>query len=266
MGIFEQFKTSVNEIRKKTEEFKNDHKMASAAISKTIDAMPSPFNQFGKIVWEGLEKEDESTEKLLEILNKIEKNNEESFWDIKNQIQFWMESNASHQDTQEISEQIRTSHESIKTILETGLGKIQNQLKKVSSHQVEISQDFKSRKESEENKKRQGNIELLQSLQPLQNLIGTLTEGIKSPSQVPMDEFRGMKNSHLDSLERVVNQYSEVIDHSVFSLINQFIFHAKDFPTSYDQNNYKTGMGLIQNISSIIKVISKDLNFDLTNS
>jgi hypothetical protein len=70
---FELFKEGVLKVRKTVEEFKDDHKMASEAISVVIESMPEPFNKFSKVIWNGLEKKSDSTSKLIDILEKIEK-------------------------------------------------------------------------------------------------------------------------------------------------------------------------------------------------
>ena len=117
MSIFEQFKEGVLEIRKKVEEFKDNHKMASEAISVVIDSMPEPFNKFSSVIWNGLEKQAEgeadSSAKLLEILEKIENNTEQSFSEIKTNISELIQFGAKTEDIQKLGEQIRISNESV---------------------------------------------------------------------------------------------------------------------------------------------------------
>ena len=89
MSVFESFKEKAREVRKAVEKFKDNHKMASEAISLAIDSMPGPFNKFLSVIWNGLERqqaEEDSPAKLLEILEKIENSIEQSFYEIKTNI------------------------------------------------------------------------------------------------------------------------------------------------------------------------------------
>ena len=123
MGTFESFKQGVAKIRQEVEGFKAGHKMASKAIFVAIDSCPEPFNKFLSIVWDGLEKKDDSSTmissvNLLEIVEKIEKN-EESFEQIKEKLSELIKSAATKEDIREIGERIRTSNEIIaKTIID----------------------------------------------------------------------------------------------------------------------------------------------------
>ena len=85
LGTFEIFKEKVLEVRKAVENFKANHEMASKAISVVIDAMPEPFNKFSSVIWNGLEKQSQGTDsstRLLEILEKIGNNTQQSFSEI----------------------------------------------------------------------------------------------------------------------------------------------------------------------------------------
>ena len=135
MGVFESFKQKALEVREKVEEFKDNHKMASKAISKAIDKMPPPFDFFFSVIWEGLEKKGEdSSTKLLEILEKIENNTEHSFSEIKTNISELIQYGAKTEDIQKIGEQIRTSNESViknlKEVFNEGLKKTTETLQK----------------------------------------------------------------------------------------------------------------------------------------
>ena len=115
--MFESFKGKVLQIRKKVEEFKGNHKMASQAISAAIDSMPDPFNKFFSVIWNGLEKEGEDgATKLLEILEKIE-STEQSFDEVKASISQLIQFAAKKEDIQKLGEQIRISNDSIVDIL-----------------------------------------------------------------------------------------------------------------------------------------------------
>ena len=122
MSIFELFKERVLEVRKAVEEFKDNHKMASQAISLVIDSMPAPFNKFSSVIWNGLEKQAEAgggegiadpSAMLLEILEKIENNTEQSFSEIKTNISELIQFGAKTEDIQKLGEQIRISNESV---------------------------------------------------------------------------------------------------------------------------------------------------------
>ena len=91
MGIFDDFKQGVKEIRKHVETFKSEHKMISSTVSEVINSFPSPFDAFGRIFWDGLEKKDESAEILLETLEKLAKNDELHFMEITINLKKLME-------------------------------------------------------------------------------------------------------------------------------------------------------------------------------
>jgi hypothetical protein len=116
--VFQAFKNGVAKIREKVEEFKGRHKIASGAISHIIEGLPPPFNTFIGIVWEGIEKQDDSGEKLLAILEKIENSNEDSFAKIEQKISDLIQHGAKQEDLQKVGDQIRTSHESVIVILD----------------------------------------------------------------------------------------------------------------------------------------------------
>lgn len=124
MGIFENFKSSAQKIRSKIEEFKGDHKMANEAISEIVNFLPPPFDSFGKIIWNGLEKEDDSAQKMLVILDRIEKNSELQFMRITGDISRLLENNATRNDIIDIGKKIRESENEIITILESKLEEI----------------------------------------------------------------------------------------------------------------------------------------------
>jgi hypothetical protein len=115
LSIFDSFKEKVIGVRKAVEEFKDNHKMASEAISLVINSMPEPFNKFSSVIWNGLEKQGgaDSSAKLLEILEKIENNTEQSFSEIKTNISELIQFGAKTEDIQNLGEQIRISNESV---------------------------------------------------------------------------------------------------------------------------------------------------------
>jgi hypothetical protein len=89
VGIFEDFKAKIKEgknkvmeIRKWVEDFKASHEMANQAISTIIEGLPPPFNKFGGIIWNGLEKQVDSDQKMLDTLERIDNNNKVKFMHI----------------------------------------------------------------------------------------------------------------------------------------------------------------------------------------
>ena len=116
MSVFESFKEKVLGYAKAVEKFKDNHKMASEAISLAIDSMPGPFNKFLSVIWNGLERqqaEEDSPAKLLEILEKIENRTQQSFYEIKTNISELIRFGAKTEDIQKLGEQIRTSNEAV---------------------------------------------------------------------------------------------------------------------------------------------------------
>jgi hypothetical protein len=63
-----------------------------------IDSLPAPFNNLFDIVWNGLEKDDDSLLKLLKILERIENTDHESFFSISLKVSELMQSGAKVED------------------------------------------------------------------------------------------------------------------------------------------------------------------------
>ena len=114
------FKEGVKKLRTHIEEFKSDHKMASEAISEFIesDFCPWPFKPFCKIVWNGLEKDDQSGQKMLNLLEKISNSNEQSFEKLESMLSDFMNTSVKSEDLEEIGKIIRTSNESLSEALD----------------------------------------------------------------------------------------------------------------------------------------------------
>lgn len=123
MTPFESFKQNVLKVREIAEEFKGDHKMASKAISFAIDSLPAPFNNLFDIVWNGLEKDDDSLSKLLKILKRIENTDRESFSNISLKVDELMRYSAKADDIEKLSEQIISSNESVISIIDAMIAK-----------------------------------------------------------------------------------------------------------------------------------------------
>jgi hypothetical protein len=137
LSILSSFKEGVLKIRKAVEEFKDDHKIASEAITLVIESMPEPFNKFCSVIWNGLEKQEaqaDSSAKLLEILEKIENNTEQSFYEIKMNMSEIIQFGARTQDIQKLGEQIRVSNESVISNLKQAFNE---ELKKASQRLTE---------------------------------------------------------------------------------------------------------------------------------
>ena len=49
MALLDDFKDGVSRLRKKVEEFKEEHTMISSAVSEIIDSLPGPFDAFGRV-------------------------------------------------------------------------------------------------------------------------------------------------------------------------------------------------------------------------
>lgn len=128
MGLLSDFKDKLVGVKNAVENWKADNPTASNLISKAIGALPEPFSTFGNIVWEGLEKNDNGAQRMLEILQKMENNNEEQFNTISGKIGELITNNATHEDIQNIGRQISKSEENIITIIEPRL----NELKKLA--------------------------------------------------------------------------------------------------------------------------------------
>ena len=124
MAIFENFLDSFNRIRNKVEEFKSDHKMANTAISKIIQSMPSPFDKFLGIVWNGLEKDEDSPKQILEMLEKFNTQNEILFIQQTQKISEILDKKPDKKDIIQLSEEIRNSKISIEKLLDDKLAKL----------------------------------------------------------------------------------------------------------------------------------------------
>ena len=108
MGFRETF-AGLESLMAKVEGFKNDHKGASAAIGGFISIMPTPFDKFCNVIWEGVEGEDDSADKMLAILERMSKSTEASFAIVREDISKLLTQKATKEDIQQIGEQIRTS-------------------------------------------------------------------------------------------------------------------------------------------------------------
>lgn len=136
MGILDSFKKGVLDIRGKIEEFKDDHKLLSSAISEIVNSLPGPFDAFGRMLWNGLEKKGQSAEKLLETLQKIEKNDEIVFMEISVNIQKLMEKNPTQEDILQISDQIRESEKSIIKTLGNKIKELSDKVEIIKKHVI----------------------------------------------------------------------------------------------------------------------------------
>jgi predicted translin family RNA/ssDNA-binding protein len=143
VAVFDNFKRAVKEIRMKIEKFKNDNPRLNKAISKIIDALPQPFNTFTGIIWDGLDKDDDASQKILDILQKIAKNDAESFGEIKKGIKDLLAQNATKDQILEVAEKIRKSKEEIVQILDTKLDEILKRVKGIDKKLEELLNEVK---------------------------------------------------------------------------------------------------------------------------
>ena len=56
MNIIDDFKSILDEMGNKLDDFKNEHEHANKAISILIPKLPFPFDILGELLWDGLEK------------------------------------------------------------------------------------------------------------------------------------------------------------------------------------------------------------------
>ncbi|HYB76421.1 MAG TPA: ATP-binding protein, partial [Nitrososphaerales archaeon] len=124
MTLLTRFKEEVQKVRSAVEDFKANHVMASGAISKAIEYLPAPFDKFAGVIWDGLQKEDDGPDKMLEILNKIEQNSNESFDRIEADIKQILAASPTKKEIQELGEQIRSSNKSVLDVLGPKLDEI----------------------------------------------------------------------------------------------------------------------------------------------
>ena len=105
--------------------------MASEAISLVIDSMPEAFNKFSSVIQNGLEKQAETggagvadpSAKLLEILEKIENNTEQSFSEIKTNISERIQLEAKTEDIQNQENKLESQMSQLYRILKKHLMK-----------------------------------------------------------------------------------------------------------------------------------------------
>jgi len=131
VSIFKKFKDSVKKINSQTKHFKKNHQMANMAISKIIESLPKPFDTFLGVVWNGIQKDDNSLQEILKILKRITDNDELSFIQITSGINTLIEKNASHDDIMRVAKQIKNSNTKIATILDSKLREISETSKEI---------------------------------------------------------------------------------------------------------------------------------------
>lgn len=92
----EELKHAASRIRQIIEDFKSNHKGADQAISDVIDELPFPFRIFAKIVWNGLEKEDNGSEQLAKMLERIGSSTDTEFKIVNSKLDELIHSQASN--------------------------------------------------------------------------------------------------------------------------------------------------------------------------
>src|SRR4051812_20656566 len=138
----DSFKQRFLKLRETLEEFKDNHKMASQAISRFIEESPWPFNSFLGTVWSGIEKQDDSAVKMLQTLKNIEDNNEDAFREIEGKISELISTGAKSEDLTKLGTEIGTSNQSILKLIDDAmvkvsevLGQLENNFRKDLQHQ-----------------------------------------------------------------------------------------------------------------------------------
>ncbi len=81
-----QLKNAVVHIKSQVAKFKAEHKSGSQAVSAIIDELPFPFKTFARILWDGLEKEEDGPDKMIRILERIEGSTTEEFREIDQKL------------------------------------------------------------------------------------------------------------------------------------------------------------------------------------
>ena len=61
----ENFIKIISKLHEKIKDAKNNHVLINKIIGATIVTLPHPFNNFAKIVWDGLDQETENYNILL---------------------------------------------------------------------------------------------------------------------------------------------------------------------------------------------------------
>ena len=150
MVSFALFKVSLIALRKKVEVFKDDHKMASQAISVAIDSLPDPLGKFLGIVWNGLQKENEadSTKKMLAIMEKFENTNEEGFKAITSKLNQLINLMPSEEDIHNLGEKIRISNESITNLISDNTERIVFEIPQAQTRTVDDLKKYIGREDS----------------------------------------------------------------------------------------------------------------------
>ena len=145
------FKKKVAKVRESIEQWKSNNPQANKLITKAIGSLPDPFNTFGEIVWEGLEKDDDGPQKMLELLEKIEKNNENKFNEISSKVSELIQKQPTSKEIQEVGIQIITSKKEVVTILSSKLDKLSHSIQKLQDDVKILKKTLAD--EKEENKK-----------------------------------------------------------------------------------------------------------------
>ena len=126
-GFLKISKAAVREVSKVVENTKTEHEMANETISSRIKGLPPSFNMLFDVIWSILEKQDNSDQKILEILEEIANASEAKFILICASVKRLFESNASKNDLKEVGEKIISSdRDQILEILDRKLVEISN--------------------------------------------------------------------------------------------------------------------------------------------
>ena len=133
--------------------------MIASTVSEVINSFPSPFNAFGRIFWDGLERKDESAEILLETLEKLAKNDELHFMEITTNLKKLMDNSPTKDDILQVGEQIRKTEKSVSDVICTKIDVLSKHIdtrftnldSKIDTNTQLIIHSLETTKESESN-------------------------------------------------------------------------------------------------------------------
>ena len=145
MSNYSFFLNQLRNARSKIDVFKQDHNQANLIISQLVDLLPEPLNKFGTVVWEGLEKEEDSFEKMVIVLEKLTEKNEIYLHEISEKLSKLYENNIRKSDIQQIAEEIRITNNSISKILDTKATDLSTNVKDLKNSISDLTKNIQER-------------------------------------------------------------------------------------------------------------------------
>jgi len=134
VGFRERILKGIKDIRNQVEKFKDEHKMASTAISVLIDGLPDPFGKVATILWDGIEKDDEDqvevklAEEFVQIIEKLRDEKKKSLEEINEKLNSMINTGASKHDIRELGGLIRESNKPVVELIDSQFEKLQKRL------------------------------------------------------------------------------------------------------------------------------------------